>query len=374
MRDDRDVSARLREIRDELAQYYEASKHALAHRGSTPTEDDIAKRIEGDPLYKAAIDGWKSELPALLQSLRDGIDAQEDANGPNSFEAGRLREELDMAEELSDGLDFRNYGLLADGPEGEEQEDEEPGEEPSVTKADADRSFETLSRQSITAFNTLVKEPLQNLLQGEIFSVETEADTGSAVAKMLDQSASSDLIVRYSHAGALYTAASRIRFLPRSGTNRKPFEPSLTLRNTVKGSYEYTEINKLHRAVNLFRAGHPVVLPRYLCVARVFKDAHGAPVRLYDLLVLETVPFIEHCFAATALDLPKLRRDFELELKALKKEQKENSDRKGVEVSIEPRQRGLAGIREFEGNSFLFVNKTYLEQNGLPHLYQRLKQ
>ncbi|SMG45767.1 hypothetical protein [Paraburkholderia susongensis] len=372
MLDDRDASARLREIRGELAQYYEASKAALAHHASAPTEEDIATHIEGDPLCKATIEGWKSELPALLQSLRDGIDAQENANGPNYPEAGRLQTELDMAEELSDGLDFRNYGLLVDGPEGEEQEDEESV---PATKPGADRSFETLSRLSITAFHTLVKDPLQKLLQGEIFSVEAEADTGSAVAKVLDQAASSDLVVRYSHAGALYTAASRIRFLkPRTGAQKKPFEPSVTLRNTVKGSYECTEINKLHRAVKLFRAGHPVIVPRYLCAARVFKDRSGAPVRLYDLLVLETVPFIEHCFDAGALDLPKLRRDFELELKALTKEQKDNPDRKGTEVNVEPKQRDWAGIREFEGNSFLFVNKTYLEQNGLPHLYQLMGQ
>ncbi|NML30958.1 hypothetical protein [Paraburkholderia antibiotica] len=382
MLDDRDVSARVRDIRDTLAQYYEASQEALQQHASLPDEDDIADHIEADPVREATIDGWKSELHKLMHVLQESIDAQLTANGPNDSEVERLQIELDAAEELNDGLHSRNYGLLGDGPEDEElleadAADEEPDdEEPACTaSAGADRSFETMSRLSITAFNALVKEPLQKLLQGEIFSVEAEANGGSAVAKVLDQSASSDLVVRYSQAGALYTAASRIRFLkPRTGTGKKPFEASVTLRNTVKGSYDFTEINKLYRAVKLFRSGHPVILPRYLCAARVFRDAAGEPERLYDLLVLETVPFIEHCFETNALDLPKLRRDFELKLKALSWKQKNDPKRKDIEVNLEPKQREWVGIREFDGNSFLFVNKTYLEQNGLPHLYQVVAQ
>jgi len=169
----------------------------------------------------------------------------------------------------------------------------------------------------------------------------------------LDQFASSDIIVRFQENGALYVAASRILYNEVSNCNLYP--PSPTLRNSVNGSYENTELNKLYRAVQLFDQGSPVILPRYLCYARVYPKE--APTAVYDLLAIETIPLIKHVFSSSGLNLPELRRKQETEKE---------------KVLFDEKLPWAAGIQINSPNTFLFMGVRYLEQCGLPYLYKKL--
>ncbi|NHF67279.1 hypothetical protein [Xanthomonas hortorum] len=211
----------------------------------------------------------------------------------------------------------------------------------------------TSSLQAIELFKLIVKAPLQSLLNGEVFSVEEESQASSPTAQVLDMSASSDLVVRYQTTTAVFLAASRLLYNSEDDCNKYPL--SLTLRNTVNGVYEVTELNKLQRAVSILESGVPVVVPRYLCFARVFPKEE--PKKLYDLLAVETIPLVRHIFSSTHLNLPGLRRRMESEKKS--------------EVMLDANLKSLAGIRSSGNNTFLFIGKKYLDVHGLPYLYKQ---
>lgn len=214
------------------------------------------------------------------------------------------------------------------------------------------KSFAESSLKAIDIFKNLVRTPLQNLLGGEVFSVEDEAQAGSPVARVLDQSASSDVVLRYQTKSAVFLAASRIFYAEHQQC--KKFALSLTLRNSIKQSFEKTELNKLRTAIDLFHSGIPVVVPRYLCFARVY-SLEGIS-HLHDLLAVETIPLIDHVFDSTGMNLPALRRRMEVE--------------KSKEILLEKNLKQLAGLRSTdEGNTFLFMNKPYLDMYCLPYLY-----
>ena len=214
--------------------------------------------------------------------------------------------------------------------------------------------YASSSLQAIELFRNLVKAPLQVLLGGEVFSVEAEAQASSPVAQVLDKSASTDLAVRYQTTSAVFLAASRLLYSDDADCRRYPL--SLTLRNSVNGSYESTELNKLKRAVDLLSCGVPVVVPRYLCFARLSQKDN--PTQLFDVLAAETIPLIRHVFAPDQLGLPELRRRME-------------SDKK-KEVLLDDELKSLAGLRYSGDNTFLFLNRRYLDMHGLPYLYQQM--
>ena len=214
------------------------------------------------------------------------------------------------------------------------------------------KNYPESSLQAIELFQTLVKLPLQELLGGDVFSVEEEAQASAPIPQALDQSASSDLVVRYRTSSAVFFAASRILHITEEN---KKFLLSLTLRNSVKSSYEKTELNKLHTAVMLFQLGIPVVVPRYLCFARVFPE--DKPTTLFDLLATETIPLINHIFNPTQLNISDMRRKME--------------SNKSSEMLLDEKMKSLAGIRKSGDNTFLFMSKKYLDIYGLPYLYKQ---
>ncbi|MCC4602674.1 hypothetical protein HG421_13450 [Xanthomonas campestris pv. badrii] len=209
------------------------------------------------------------------------------------------------------------------------------------------------SRLTVETFQRLVKYPLQELLGGEIYSVEDEAQSGSALAQTLDQSASSDLLVQYQASGSIFAAASRILFNDQDGCNR--FDMSITLRNSVNRSIDRTELNKLRACAMQLRNGIPALIPRFLCYARVFPKK--SPTTLFDLIALETLPLVDHVFNSNEFDLPRLRRQMEAE----------NCE----EVSFDPALRNLAGIRTKNANTFVYLSKRYLDQAGMPYMYRK---
>lgn len=215
----------------------------------------------------------------------------------------------------------------------------------------------TSSLQAIELFKSAVKPHLHELLNGEIFSVEEEAHAMSPTARALDMYASTDLAVRYQTTTAVFLAASRLLY---SDEAKCSFPFSLTLRNSVNGSYEVTELNKLQRAVSMFQAGTPVVLPRYLCYARIFPKEK--PSTLYDLLAVETTPLIQHVFSPLQLNLPELRRQ---------KENPKNGNEKD-EVPWDKENKQLAGIRNSESNTFVYISKKWLDMHSIPYLYKKV--
>ncbi|MFC7519273.1 hypothetical protein ACFQS6_01105 [Xanthomonas populi] len=209
------------------------------------------------------------------------------------------------------------------------------------------------SRLTVETFQLLVKQPLQELLGSEIYSVENEAQSGSLLAQTMDQSASSDLLVQYQTSGSIFAAASRILFNELDGCNR--FDMSITLRNSVNRCIDRTELNKLRASAMQLRNGIPALIPRFLCYALVFPKK--SPTTLFDLIALETLPLVDHVFNSNEFDLPRLRRRMEAE--------------KCEEVVLDPALRNLAGIRTKNANTFVYLSKRYLDHAGMPYLYRK---
>lgn len=212
-------------------------------------------------------------------------------------------------------------------------------------------SFKENSERASEAFNQCVKSQLQSLLSGEIVSIEQQAPN-STIAAILDQGATSDLLVILKTQGIIFTAANRIRFIKNGKELRYNF--SIQLRNEFQGSSKNTELNKLRRLVMAFKTGTPVVLPRYLCFARVSKS-NGTFV-LHDLVAVETVPLIETVFSPSGIDLPNLRQRF-------------GSRAKGIRhVHHNERRTYYAGIQDGTDNSFLFLHRQMLDDFAIPYL------
>ncbi|MCC4593300.1 hypothetical protein LL974_19400 [Xanthomonas campestris pv. cannae] len=204
---------------------------------------------------------------------------------------------------------------------------------------------------SIDTFTSLVKSELQSMLGVSIYSIEDEAQAGSEIAKALDQSASSDLLIRYESDGSLFAAASRLMFCDQ---HILKLDMSITLRDSVGGDFSVTELNKLHSSLRSIRNGIPALLPRYMCYARV--TPRGIPEKLHDMLVIETIPLIDHVFSTSHFDLPGLRRRMLSE--------------QNRETLLDPTLRHLAGIRTTGNRTFVFLSKQYLDQNGIPYRYR----
>lgn len=218
-------------------------------------------------------------------------------------------------------------------------------------------TFQTTSLLAIDTFLKLMKEPLQKILEGEVISVEKETHASSPTALLLDKSASSDLIIKYKTTSTLFFASSRIMYFKHL-YGCKSFQFSITLRDSVKGLFDITELNKLHAAISMLDNGIPVIVPRYLCYGRVYPME--APTTLYDILVVDTIPLIKHIFSSSQMNIAKLRL------------KKKTSGAK--EIYISENMKSLAGIRTNgeNGSTFLFISKDYIDMNGLPYLYQTL--
>jgi hypothetical protein len=219
--------------------------------------------------------------------------------------------------------------------------------------------YEKRSADAIMHFNLFVKEPLQKMLGGTIFSVENDAKNESDISKILDRSASSDLIVKFDKAGTIFTAASRILYAnDEEQCEKNPISP--TFRNSKNGSYENTELDKLNRAVTEFNEKKPVVLPRYLCYARVYPKPN--PTNIHEILAIETIPVIEHIFDNSGINIHALRQQ---------------QSEKGTDIHFDESLRGRAGIRQTKQGTaktvtFLYISKSYLEEKNLPFLYESL--
>ncbi|WP_407352120.1 hypothetical protein [Luteimonas sp. R10] len=212
--------------------------------------------------------------------------------------------------------------------------------------------FETTSRSSIDAFNALVKSELQEILGVNIYSVESEALAGSDVAKTLDQSASSDLLIQYESDGSVFAAASRLSFCD---PHILDMDFSITLRDSIDGEFAKTELNKLFSSLRNIRSGVPALLPRYLCYARINKKTN--PMSLHDILAIETAPLVDHIFSPAHFNLPHLRRKMQSE--------------ESKEILLEHGLKHLAGLRTSSKNTFVFVSKKYLDQNCIPYTHRR---
>lgn len=212
-------------------------------------------------------------------------------------------------------------------------------------------SFENNQSRALQAFKSSVKDELQALLSGEVYSVEEQASTTS-IAALLDQGATSDLLISLRSQGLLYTAASRIRFI--KSTDELNFDFSIQLRNSYNGSCHNTELNKLHRLVSAYESGVPVILPRYLCFSRV-EDIKGT-FTLHDLVAVETIPLIKIVFAPHGLNLPNLRQRYD--------SRAENSK----SILIRDDKKNYGGIQSGTDNSFLFLNRRVLDDYAIPYL------
>ncbi len=215
------------------------------------------------------------------------------------------------------------------------------------------QQFATSSRSSIDIFASLVKSELQCMLGVNIYSIEDEAQAGSEVARTLDQSASSDLLIQYESDGSVFAAASRLIFCEKHILD---MDMSITLRDSIGGDFSTTELNKLNSSLRNIRSGIPALLPRYLCYARV--SPKKSPEKLHDILVIETIPLIDHVFSTSHFNLPGLRR------KMLSEQAKE--------ALLESSLKNLAGIRTAGNTTFVFLSRKYLDQNGIPYRYKIL--
>ena len=214
-------------------------------------------------------------------------------------------------------------------------------------------TFKENQKRSLDAFGACVKDQLQTLLSGEIFSIEEQAPE-STIAALMDQEATSDLLISLKAHGLLYTAASRIRFIKK--VEELNYEFSVQLRNEYKGSTQNTELNKLERLVRAHESGIPVILPRYLCFSRVREEEKDV-FNLCDLVAVETVPLVKAVFSYHGINLPYLRQKFKSRIDG------------APTVNHPHNSPAYAGIRESDENSFLFLHRWMLDDFAIPYLY-----
>lgn len=217
-------------------------------------------------------------------------------------------------------------------------------------------NFQQNFNESVKVFKKYVKDELEKLLQAKIISIEKERNSSSDVTKILDTKASSDLILKYCSDSCIYFAANRI--LNSSYSNIQKFSISITLRNSINGDCETTEINKLKNSYDNLIKNIPAIMPKNICVSRILELDSGIKV-LYDIIVVETVPLIESLFSHKGLNLCSMREKFNKK-----------------DVYFDKKNKSKAGLRaNSDGKTtFLYLNKDALDEFKVPYFYKKMSE
>ncbi|MFA6138969.1 MAG: hypothetical protein WC667_12920 [Sulfurimonas sp.] len=152
--------------------------------------------------------------------------------------------------------------------------------------------FKKNFEQTIILFEELVKEELEELLKVEVISIEGDVGRDSLVTSTLDLHASSDLIIKYKDDTSIYTASNRILKIADKYLH---LPISLTLRNSISGEYDKTEVNKLKTSHDKILHNIPVVMPKIICNSRLI-NVEG-DYKLLDIIIVDTMPLIECIFS-----------------------------------------------------------------------------
>jgi len=218
-------------------------------------------------------------------------------------------------------------------------------------------NFEKQFGDSIESFNLYVKDELEQILNADILSVEENIN--SEISDILDQKGSSDLILKYEDDSCVYFASNRVLNLDIA--NISDYKINITLRNSINGKNEQTEIDKLKNSYDKIIKNIPVVMPKVMCLARVVQ-INSSNKMLLDIIVVETMPLLEFIFSHKGLNLPVLR------------EKMKNKDKANV-IHFDNKNKLHAGIRKNTDNktTFLYINTDMLDNFNIPYQYKSFK-
>ena len=204
-------------------------------------------------------------------------------------------------------------------------------------------SFEENFKKSIEDFNKYVKDELEIILghKTKILSIEDD-ESNSKISKILDTNSGSDLLIEFCDEKCTYLAGNRIIY--KKEENFK-YDIQVTFRNSIDNITTNTELDKLKTFYDNIINNIPVVMPRFLCYAKILELSNKKI--LEEIIVLETVPTIEYIFSNSKLNLCALRE----KLKRKK------------EIHIDYKK--LTGIRTKDNVTFLFIHKELLKENNL---------
>lgn len=193
----------------------------------------------------------------------------------------------------------------------------------------------------------LIKEPLSKIINGEIINLE-ESSSSCEAARILDSKSCIDLLcVRQEGVCGIASRSSSATKYP----------PSITLRNSILGSYANAEINKLSTAIKSASSGEPIIFPKYFFYAR-HQEENGVK-ELYDFVSLDTRELINFIFSPSGFNLAAHRQQYEKTKNA---------------VYVDPTHKSLGGIR-FEKNhktTFVYLSLVYLEMSGIKYQYKKI--
>lgn len=204
-------------------------------------------------------------------------------------------------------------------------------------------SFEENFKVVKEDFDKYVKIELENILgqKTRILSIEDD-NSGSEISKILDTKSGSDLLIEFSDEKCTYLAGNRIIY--KKEENFK-YDIQVTFRNSINKKTSNTELDKLKNFYDNIINNIPVVMPRFLCYAKIL-EINNTKI-LEEIIVLETIPTIEFIYSNSKLNLCALREKFK---------EKE-------EIYIDTKK--LTGIRKKNQSTFLFIHKELLKENNL---------
>ncbi|WP_419768918.1 hypothetical protein [Arcobacter sp.] len=204
-------------------------------------------------------------------------------------------------------------------------------------------SFEENFKVVKEDFDKYVKIELEKILgqKTRIFSIEDD-DSSSEISKILDTKSGSDLLIEFSDEKCTYLAGNRIIY--KDVTNFK-YDIQVTFRNSINGITTSTELDKLKTFYDCIINNIPVVMPRFLCYAKILEIDNKKI--LEEIIVLETIPTIEFIFSNSKLNICKLREQFKSKVEVLHDTY------------------NLTGIRTKNDATFLFIHKKFLKEHNL---------
>ena len=215
------------------------------------------------------------------------------------------------------------------------------------------KTFENNFEETLTLFDKTVRYELEEVLEAKIVDIENNRMVyKDKLVTLLDCKMGCDLGI-YS-GGSLYFAANRIsKVYP----NTASFPPNITLRNSRKGRYDNTEIDKLKRLWDQNRNQYYVPMPHIMIFSRVFVEANRE--YLLDMVIIRTDVLLDFLFDRWKFNLQNMRNRFEAEQVTHL-----------PWLSYRPLLGGIQ-TNKYDGTTFVYISTNMLDHFKVPYTYRK---
>ena len=215
------------------------------------------------------------------------------------------------------------------------------------------KTFQQNFDDTLSLFNLYVKKELESWQKVNVLSFEGNRTGEKSFLSILDQRIGCDLGLWDGE--DLFFVANRVLSVDTSTGDRFPL--SITLRDSVKGSYDQAEINKLKRLCDLNgkQLHHP--MPNQMIFSRVVTD--GPQPYLLDMVIIQTALLMEFLFDMRGFNLIALRERY----------RQQGRDH----IDFCRRKPFWGGIRlnKSDGNTFVAISTSVLKEYNVPFQYKK---